>query len=60
MKNRGFGRETAERYVKAAREIIRFDYSVDRHDFCGSRIALLDRIIESIINTQYHRILWVH
>ena len=50
----GVSRATAERYMKAAREVIRSDYSVDRHDFLGSRLALLDRIIESSINTKQH------
>lgn len=40
--------------MKAAREVIRSDYSVERHDFLGSRLALLDRIIESSINTKQH------
>ena len=50
----GVSRATAERYMKAAREVIRSDYSIERHDFLGSRLALLDRIIESSINTKQH------
>lgn len=45
---------TAQRYLAKAREIIRADYSVDRHDFLGSRLALLDEIIESSIRTKQH------
>ena len=44
----------AGRYLQRAREIIRADYSVDRHDFLGSRLALLDEIIESSIRTKQH------
>ena len=44
----------AENYLRRAREIIRADYSVERHDFLGSRLALLDKIIEASINTKQH------
>ena len=50
----GVDKRTAERYLAKAREIIRADYSVDRHDFLGSRLALLDEIIESSIRTKQH------
>ena len=50
----GLDRRTAERYMKSAREIIRADYSVERHDFLGSRLALLDKIIEASINSKQH------
>ena len=50
----GVSESQADRYLARAREIIRSDYSVDRHDFLGSRLALLDRIIESSINTKQH------
>ena len=45
---------TAQRYLAKAREIIRADYSVDRSEFLGSRLALLDEIIESSIRTKQH------
>jgi len=33
--------------MKRAREIIKADYSVERSDFLGSRLALLDKIIQA-------------
>ena len=50
----GVDKRTAERYLAKAREIIRADYSVDRSDFLGSRLALLDEIIEASIRTKQH------
>jgi len=50
----GVDRRTAERYLAKAREIIRADYSVERHDFLGSRLALLDEIIEQSIRCKQH------
>ena len=50
----GVNPRTAERYMAKAREIIRADYSVDRSDFLGSRLALLDKIIEASINSKQH------
>ena len=43
-----------DRYIARAREIIRADYSVDRSDFLGSRLALLDEIIEASIKCKQH------
>ena len=50
----GVQKRQAENYLARAREIIRADYSVERHDFLGSRLALLDEIIESSIRTKQH------
>ena len=50
----GVDKRTAERYMAKAREIIRADYSIERHDFLGSRLALLDEINESSIRTKQH------
>ena len=50
----GVDKRTAERYLAKAREIIRADYSVDRSDFLGSRLALLDEVIEASIRTKQH------
>ena len=50
----GVDKRTAERYMAKAREIIRADYSIERHDFLDSRLALLDEIIESSIRTKQH------
>ena len=50
----GVSQATAERYVKRARKIIRADYSVERHDFLGSLLALQDEIIEASIRTKQH------
>ena len=50
----GVSRATAERYMKRAREIIKADYSVERSDFLGTRLALLDEIIEASIRCKQH------
>ena len=50
----GVSQATAERYMKRAREIIRADYSVERSDFLGTRLALLDEIIEASIRCEQH------
>ena len=50
----GVSQRTAERYLIKAREIIRADYSVERSDFLGSRLALLDEIIEASIKCKQH------
>jgi hypothetical protein len=50
----GVSESSALRYLKRAREIIRADYSVERHDFLGSRLALLDEIIEASIKSNQH------
>ena len=34
----GVSRPNTKRRMKVAREIIRSDYSIDRHDFIGSRL----------------------
>ena len=44
----------AERYLARAREIIRADYSVERSDFLGSRLALLDKVIQKSIESGQH------
>ena len=50
----GVSQATAERYMKRTREIIRADYSVERSDFLGTRLALLDEIIEASIRCKHH------
>ena len=40
--------------MKRAREIIRADYSVKRCDFLGTRLALLDEMIEASIRCIQH------
>ena len=44
----------ADVYLRRARDIIRADYSIERHDFLASRLALLDKIVDSSINTKQH------
>ena len=44
----------AQTYLQRAREIIKADYSVDRADFLGTRLALLDEIIEASIRCKQH------
>ena len=48
------GGACSDRYIARAREVIRADYSVDRSDFLGSRLALLDEIIEASIKCKQH------
>ena len=50
----GVSESQADRYLARARDIIRADYSVDRSDFLGGRLALLDEIIEASIRTKQH------
>ena len=50
----GVQKRQAETYLQRAREIIQADYSVQRSDFLGSRLALLDKIIEASINSTQH------
>ena len=40
--------------MKRAREIIKADYSVERSDFLGSRLALLDEIIQASIESKQY------
>ena len=44
----------AQTYLQQAREIIKADYSVERSDFLGSRLALPDEIIEASIRCKQH------
>ena len=44
----------AQTYLQRAREIIKADYSVERSDFLGTRLALLDEIIEASIRCKQH------
>ena len=50
----GVHKRQAETYLQRARGIIRADYSVDRSDFLGSRLALLDEVIEASIRSKQH------
>ena len=45
----GVQKRQAETYLQRAREIIKADYSVERSDFLGTRLALLEEIIEASI-----------
>ncbi|WP_255476980.1 hypothetical protein [Synechococcus sp. A15-60] len=45
--------------MKRAREIIKADYPVERSDFLGSRLALLDKIIQASIESSNTAMLWV-
>ena len=51
----GVTNRQAQTYLQRAREIIKADYSVERSDFLGTRLALLDEIIESSIRCKQHR-----
>ena len=50
----GVQKRQAETYLQRAREIIKADYSVERSDFLGTRLALLDEIIEASIRCMQH------
>jgi hypothetical protein len=50
----GVQKRQAETYLQRAREIIKADYSVERSDFLGTRLALLDEIIEQSIRCNQH------
>ena len=50
----GVQKRQAETYIQSAREIIKADYSVERSDFLGTRLALLDEIIEASIRSKQH------
>ena len=45
----GVSRRQAERYIASARDIIREEYSVDRRDFMGRQLAVLDQVIQNSI-----------
>ena len=50
----GVLKRQAETYLQRASEIIKADYSVERSDFLGTRLALLDEIIEASIRCKQH------
>ena len=50
----GVQKRQAETYLQRAREIIKADYSVERSEFLGTRLALLDEIIEASIRCKQH------
>ena len=50
----GVQKRQAETYLQRAREIIKAAYSVERSDFLGTRLALLDEIIEASILCKQH------
>ena len=50
----GVQKRQAETYLQRARKIIKADYSVERSDFLGTRLALLDEIIEASIRCKQH------
>ena len=50
----GVTNRQAQTYLQRAREIIKADYSVERSDFLGTRLALLDGIIEASIRCKQH------
>ena len=50
----GVTNRQAQTYLQRAREIIKDDYSMERSDFLGTRLAMLDEIIESSIRCKHH------
>ena len=54
MEEWGVQKRQAETYLQRASEIIKADYSVERSDVLGTRLALLDEIIEASIRCKQH------
>ncbi len=50
----GVGRGGAQDYITKARDLIREDCGIDRHDFIGSRLAMLDQIARVSVETGQH------
>ena len=50
----GVQKRQVETYLQRTREIIKADYSFERSDFLGTRLALLDEIIEASIRCKLH------
>ena len=50
----GASERQADRYLQRARDIIRADYSIERHEFMASRLALLDKVAEASIRQGQH------
>ena len=50
----GVQKRQAETYLQRARESIKADYSVVHSDFLGTRLALLDKIIQASIDCKQH------
>ena len=50
----GVGRSGASDYIAKARELIREDCGIDRHDFIGSRLAMLDQIARASTESGQH------
>ena len=51
----GVTNRQAQTYLQRAREIIKADYSMERSDFLGTRLAMLNEIIKSSIFYKQHR-----
>jgi len=47
-------RQASRRNLCSKREIIKADYSVERSDLLGTRLALLDKIIQASIDSKQH------
>lgn len=54
----GVTERQVQTYLSRARDVIRADYSVERSDFLGTRLALLDEIIEASIRCKQHSKRW--
>ena len=50
----GGGSANGGEILARAREVIKADYSIERPDFLGSRLALLDKIIQASIASKQH------
>ena len=50
----GVSRRSAERYIAQARAVIKEEYSVERSDFLGRQLAILDQVIARSIRENQH------
>ena len=50
----GVQKRQAETYLQRAKEIMKADYSVERSDFLGTRLTLLEEINEASIRCKQH------
>ena len=50
----GVNERQAQNYIARARDVIRQDYSIERSEFLGTRMAILDKVIQRSIKENQH------
>jgi hypothetical protein len=50
----GVNERQAKNYIARARDVIRADYSIERSEFLGTRMAILDKVIQRSIKENQH------